>query len=82
MLLTSTEKAFTGNLKYTYCSLLVHISSVGQKVHHTVIVALPGCPDQRSGAILPRQRKYDDLAITQERVNNYYERIINNGQII
>lgn len=36
----------------TYCSFLVYISSIGQEVHHTVIVALPGCPDQRSGAIL------------------------------
>lgn len=43
--------------KSTYSSFLIHISSIGQKVHHAVKVALPGCPDQRSGPILHRNKR-------------------------
>lgn len=50
--------------RFTYCPLLVNISTVLQQVHHTVIVALPGSPDQWSGAIL-RANKYTPKSAAQ-----------------
>lgn len=40
------------SLWFTYSSFLVHISSIGQKVHHALKMAFPGSPDQWSGAVL------------------------------
>lgn len=43
-------------LWFAYSSFLIHICSVGQEVHHALIVAFPGSPDQRSGAILGEKK--------------------------
>lgn len=43
--------------KSAYRSLLVHIGTVLQQMHHTVIMALPGSPDQGCGAILTTTSK-------------------------
>lgn len=48
-------------LWFAYSSFLIHICSVGQEVHHTLIVAFSGSPDQWSGAILGKKQDKHDL---------------------
>lgn len=72
----------TGNAPLTYRSLLVYIRSICQKVHHTVIVAFPGSPYQRSCAILYRKdestttQKYESLIIFMSSYQNIYQHVV------
>lgn len=53
-------------MRFAYSSFLVHICSIGQKVHHTLIVTFPGSPDQWSGAILGEKSEMTDVKAGQQ----------------